>query len=77
MKVHEKSSRHQIFQFRQITKYSYKKQVKETIKNQISTTSNQEEWNKIRKTLNESAEKNLCYNHKKKTNRDPNFLHFH
>ena len=77
MKVQEKSNRYQIFQFRQITKYSYKKQVKEIIKNQMSTTSNQEEWNKIIKALNESAEKNLCYNHKEKTNRDPNFLHFH
>ena len=42
------------------------KQVNRIIKNQISTTSNQEEWNNIIKSLKTSAEKNLEYNHKEK-----------
>ena len=36
---------------------NYMKQVKEIIKNQISTTSNQGEWNNIIKALKTSAEK--------------------
>ena len=35
------------------------KQVNEIIKNQISTTTNQEEWNNIIKPLKKSAEKSL------------------
>ena len=45
---------------------NYMKQVNEIKKNQISTTSNQKEWNNIIKTLKISAEKNLGYNHKEK-----------
>ena len=45
---------------------NYMKQVNEIKKNQISTTSNQKEWNNIIKTLKTSAEKNLGYNHKEK-----------
>ena len=54
---------------------NYMKQVTEIIKNQTSTTSNQEEWNNIIKTLKASAEKNLGYNHKEKKSRDPKILH--
>ena len=50
------------------------KQVNE-IKNQESTTSNQEEWNNIIKALKASAEKNLGYKHKEKKSRDTNILH--
>ena len=52
------------------------KQVNEIIKNQISTTSNQEKWINIIKALKTSAEKNLRSNHKEKKVRDPNILHF-
>ena len=51
------------------------KQVNEVIKTQISTTSNQEEWNNIIKALKASAEKNLGYNLKEKKSRDPKILH--
>ena len=51
------------------------KQVNEIIKNQASTTSNQEEWNNIVKAQKTSAEKNLGYNHKEKKSRDPKILH--
>ena len=51
------------------------KQVNEIIKNQTSTTSNQEEWNNIVKAQKTSAEKNLGYNHKEKKSRDPKILH--
>ena len=51
------------------------KQVHEIIKNQTSTTSNQEEWNNIIKAQKTSAEKNLGYNHKEKKSRDPKILH--
>ena len=40
------------------------KQVNEIIKDQISTTTNQEEWNNIIKALKKSAEKSLNYTHK-------------
>ena len=51
------------------------KQVNEIIKNQSSTTSNQEESNKIIKALKASAEKNLGYNHKEIKSRGPKILH--
>ena len=51
------------------------KQVNEIIKNQTSTTLNQEEWNNIIKALKASAEKNLGYNHKEIKSRDPEILH--
>ena len=51
------------------------KQVNEIIKDQISTTTNQEEWNNIIKALKKSAEKSLSYTHKEKKSRDPNILH--
>ena len=54
---------------------NHMKQVHEIIKTQISTTSNQEEWNNIIKGLKASAEKNLGYNHKEKKSRDPKILH--
>ena len=40
------------------------KQLNELIKNQASTTSNQEEWSSITKSLKASAEKNQGYNQK-------------
>ena len=54
---------------------NYTKNANEIIKNQISTTSNQEEWNNIIKALKASAEKNLGYNHKEIISRDPKILH--
>ena len=51
------------------------KQVNEIIKNQTSTTLNQEEWNNIIKALKASAEKNLGYNHKEIKRKDPKILH--
>ena len=50
------------------------KKVNERIKNQTSTTLNQEEWNNIIKALKASAEKNLGYNHKEIKSRDPKIL---
>ena len=66
MDVHEKSNRCQVLHFKQITE-NYKKYVNRIIKNQTSTTSNQEEWKSVLKALKRSAEKNLGYNHKEKT----------
>ena len=54
---------------------NYMKQVNEIIKNQTSTTSNQEEWSNIIKALKASAEKNLGYNLKVKKSKDPKILH--
>ena len=51
------------------------KQVNEIIKDQISTTTNQEEWNNIIKALKKSPEKSLSYTHQEKKSRDPNILH--
>ena len=51
------------------------KQVNKIIKNQTSTTSNQEEWNSIIKALKASTEKNLGYNHEEIKSRDPELLH--
>ena len=53
---------------------NYMKKVNERIKNQTSTTLNQEEWNIIIKALKASAEKNLGYNHKEIKSRDPKIL---
>ena len=53
------------------------KQVNEIIKNQSSTTSNQEESNKIIKALKASAEKNLGYNHKEIKSKAQKFCTFH
>ena len=54
---------------------NYMKQVNKIIKNQTSTTSNQEEWNSIIKALKASTEKNLGYNHEEIKSRDPELLH--
>ena len=54
---------------------NYMKQVNEIIKNQTSTTSNQEEQNNIIKALKASAKKNLGYNHKEIKSRDPKVMH--
>ena len=54
---------------------NYMKQVNEIIKNQTSTTSNQEEWSNIIKALKASAEKNLGYNHKVVKSEGPKILY--
>ena len=45
---------------------SQKLHVNEITKHQITTASNQEEWNNIIKVLKTLAEKNLEYDHKEK-----------
>ena len=52
---------------------NYMKKVNERIKNQTSTTSNQDEWNNIMKALKASAE--IGYTHKEIKSRDPKILH--
>ena len=54
---------------------NYIKQVNEIIKNQTSTTPNQEEWSNIVKALKASADKNLRYKHKETKSGDPKILH--
>ena len=54
---------------------NYIKQVNEIIKNQTSTTPNQEEWSNIVKALKASADKNLRYKHKEIKSGGPKILH--
>ena len=79
MDVHEKVAGTRSFNLSKLQNTqvagNYMKQVNEIIKNQTSTTPNQEEWSNIVKALKASADKNLRYKHKETKSRDPKILH--
>ena len=79
MDVHEKATGTRSFNLSKLQNTqiagNYIKQVNEIIKNQTSTTPNQEEWSNIVKALKASADKNLRYKHKETKSGGPKILH--
>ena len=79
MDVHEKATGTRSFNLSKLQNTqiagNYIKQVNEIIKNQTSTTPNQEEWSNIVKALKASADKNLRYKHKETKSVGPKILH--